>query len=151
MPKPMRQIAVSHRAVEISSVSHSAMEPIFVKHAPGEIRQGLPYEELERLIHHLGLSQQEAASLLLVSERTLSRRRREGRLTQAESDRLARLTRLLTETVDAFDGDREAAVAWLTTGKTLLGEETPLQYADTEPGFEAVRDMLGVIQYTMAA
>lgn len=124
---------------------------LFTSHAPSEIREGLPYAELERLVETLGLSQQEAAELLLVSERTLSRRRREGRLTQAESDRLARLARLLREAVDAFDGDLEAAVAWLTTEKTLLGGETPLQYADTEPGLRAVEDMLGVIQYNMAA
>jgi putative toxin-antitoxin system antitoxin component (TIGR02293 family) len=123
----------------------------FIQHAPGQIRQGLPYEELERLIQLLDLSQHEAAALLLISERTLSRRRREGRLTQAESDRLVRLTRLTEDATDAFDGDLETAVTWLRSEHTLLGGETPLQYADTAPGFEAVRDMLGVIQYTMAA
>lgn len=123
----------------------------FIQHTPGQIRQGLPYEELERLIQLLGLSHHEAAALLLVSERTLSRRRREGRLTQAEPDGLVRLTRLTEEATDAFDGNLQAAVTWLRTGKTLLGGETPLQYADTAPGFEAVQDMLGVIQYTMTS
>lgn len=123
----------------------------FTKHAPGDIRQGLRYEELERLVQLLGISQQETSTLLLISERTLARRRREGRLTQAESDRLVRLTGFAEEAVDAFDGDASAAIEWLTTEKTLLGGETPLKHADTEPGLQAARDMLGVIQYTMAA
>lgn len=123
----------------------------FTAHAPGEIRQGLRYGELERLVQVLGLSQQQISALLLVSDRTLARRRREGRLTQAESDRLVRFARLLEEAIDAFDGSVATAVEWLTTEKTLLGGESPLQHADTEPGLQAVRDMLGVVQYTMAA
>ena len=123
----------------------------FPHHPPTAIREGLPYDELVRVVELLGLSQHEAAALLLVSERTLSRRRREGRLTQAESDRLARLIQLIEEAADAFDGDVEAAVTWLTTGKTLLDGETPLTYADTAPGYDTVRDMLGVIRFTMPA
>ena len=125
--------------------------PRFAGHAPGAIRSGLPYQEVERLLRVLGLAQHEAATLLLISERTLARRRLTGRLTQAESDRLVRLLHLLDQTIEAFDQDLDAAVAWLTTEKTLLGGETPLQYADTIPGVRAVEDMLGVIEYTMAA
>lgn len=73
----------------------------------------------------LDLSQQEMADLLLISERTLARRRREGRFKQAESDRLMRLILLFSQTVEAFDGHTSEAVEWLTTPKTLLGDETP--------------------------
>lgn len=123
----------------------------FTRHAPSDIRQGLLYDELERFMELLGLTHREAADLLLTSERTLSRRRREGRLTQAESDRLVRLMHLAADAADAFDTDWDAAVEWLTTEKTLLDGETPLRHADTEPGLQAVRDMLGVIQHTMVA
>lgn len=123
----------------------------FVKHPPVEIRDGLPYDELDRFIRLLGLSAQEISELLLISERTLSRRRQEGRLPQAESDRFVRFSNLVEEAVEAFDGDVAAATEWLTTEKTVLESETPLKRADTEPGLQAVRDMLGVIQYTMAA
>lgn len=123
----------------------------FPRHDPEEVRTGLHYKELDQIVRILGLSQEEIAAFLLISERTLSRRRREGRLTQAESDRLIRLVQLLEETGEAFNGDMDAAVEWLSTEKTLLGGETPLRHADTEPGREAVRDMLGVIQYNMAA
>ena len=121
------------------------------RHAPREVREGLPFEELEELAEVLQLTQQEVAEWLLVSERTLGRRRRDGRLTQAESDRMVRMARLLEETEDAFDGDLSAAVEWLTTEKVLLDGETPLKHADTEPGLSAVRDMLGVIQFNVAA
>lgn len=121
------------------------------KHVPADVRSGLPYSELQRLISLLDLSQHEVASLLLVSERTLARRRREGRFTQAESDRVVRLNQLFNQAAEVFDGRIPAAVEWLTTPKTLLGGETPLQHADTEPGLAAVRDMLSVIQYNVAA
>ena len=121
------------------------------RYAPTDVRAGLPYDELHRLAALLNLSQNEMASLLLISERTLARRRREGRFTQAESDRLVRLIRLVRQATDAFDGHLPEAVAWLTTPKTLLADETPVQHADTEPGLADVRDMLSVIQYNMAA
>ena len=120
-------------------------------HAPTDVRAGLPYDELRRLAALLDLSQHEMASLLLISERTLARRRREGRFTQSESDRLVRLIRLVRQAADAFDGHVPEAVVWLTTPKTLLAGETPLQHADTEPGLADVRDMLSVIQYNVAA
>ncbi len=123
----------------------------FEKHDPQQIRVGLSYQELERFGALLGLSLQQVARLLLISERTLARRRHEGRLTQPESDRLVRLIRLSERAINAFDGHVESAVAWLTTSKALLGGETPLQHADTEPGRGAVEDMLAVIQYGTAA
>jgi putative toxin-antitoxin system antitoxin component (TIGR02293 family) len=123
----------------------------FSRFSPSEIRSGLSFHELEQVLRVLGLSHAEAASFLLISERTLARRRREGRLNQAESDRLVRISQLLDETRDAFDGDFDAAVEWLMSEKTLLRGETPLQHADTEPGYEAVREMLSVIQYNTAA
>lgn len=128
------------------------MEPALHRtYPPGQIRKGLPYDALEGLMGLLGLSLREIAGLLLISERTLARRRRQGHFTQAESDRLVRLRRLVEEAVDAFDGHREEAVEWLRMPKTLLSGETPLQHADTEPGLRAVEDMLSVIQYNVAA
>lgn len=120
-------------------------------HRPPEIREGLPVDEVDVLRAALKLSQAQVAALLLISERTLARRRVQGRLTQAESDRLVRLLRLVDDATEAFDGDREAAATWLTSPHALLQEETPFEHADTEPGLATVRDMLGVIQYTMAA
>lgn len=96
------------------------------------------------------MSKAEAAALLHVSERTLARRYTEGHLTHGESDRLVQLLRLVDDATDAFD-DRTSAAQWLTMPHQLLDGETPMEHADTEPGRLAVRDMLGVIQYTMAA
>lgn len=132
----------------------SAMPPSLptdVRYDPSAVRQGLPYRNLNHLVAALGLTLAEAAGLLLISERTLARRHAEGRLTQAESDRLVRLERLAADTVEAFDGHVAEAKEWLTTPKALLGGETPLRHADTEPGLRAVREMLAVIQHNVAA
>jgi putative toxin-antitoxin system antitoxin component (TIGR02293 family) len=126
------------------------MEAVAEKYAPTQVREGLSFKELEQLVNLLGLPLHEVAGLLLVSERTLSRRRQEGRFTQAESDRLVRLIHLVRQAIEAFD-NTESAIEWLTTPKTLLDGETPLKRADTQPGLQMVEDMLGVIQYTMPA
>jgi putative toxin-antitoxin system antitoxin component (TIGR02293 family) len=125
--------------------------PIDVHYEPSAVRQGLPYRTLHQFVTALGLTLADAAGLLLISERTLARRHAEGRLTQAESDRLVRLERLAADTVEAFDGHAAEAKEWLTTPKALLGGESPLRHADTEPGLRAVRQMLAVIQHNVAA
>ncbi len=125
--------------------------PTDVRYEPSAVRRGLPYRKLNALVAALGLTLADAAGLLLISERTLARRQSDGRLTQAESDRLVRLERLAADTLDAFDGHAAEAREWLTTPKTLLGGETPLRHADTEPGLRAVRQMLAVIQHNVAA
>ncbi|MGI9175043.1 MAG: type II RES/Xre toxin-antitoxin system antitoxin [Rhodothermales bacterium] len=123
----------------------------FPNYTSADVRAGLPYDAFRQFANLLDLTQQEAARLLFIPERTRVRRRHEGRFTQAESDRLVRLTQLIRQAADAFNGHLPEAVAWLTTPKTLLGDETPLQHADTEPGLADVRDMLSVIQYNAAA
>lgn len=115
------------------------------------VREGLPYEAYERLRSRLGLSARELAEMLSIPERTLQRRRQAGRLTKEESDRLLRLARIVGLALMVFEGDAERAVRWLTTPKTLLGGESPLARADTEPGTREVEDMLYAIEHTMPA
>ena len=119
--------------------------------SPGEIRAGLPYSDLTSVMEILSLTNEEAAEILLISTRTLARRRIEGRLTQEESDRLVRVRNLVEDAQNAFAGDLKCAVEWLKAEKTLLVGESPLKHADTEPGRKAVRDMLGVIRFNMVA
>jgi len=133
----------------VSTASPSSRE-VPAHFAPSAIRQGLPVDEVDLLREILTVSKAEAAALLYISERTLARRYTEGHLTQGESDRLVQLLRLVDDATDAFD-DRASAAEWLTMPHQRLDGETPLEHAGTEPGRQSVRDMLGVIQYTMAA
>lgn len=116
------------------------------------VREGIDLAALDAVRERLGLSQEIVERTLCVSARTLQRRRKgEQRLTPAESDRLWRLLHVFKLALAAFGGHEEAARTWLTTPKTLLGGETPLDRLDTEPGLREVEDMLTVIDETMAA
>lgn len=116
-----------------------------------EVREGLPYDALDALSQTLGLTQDVLTHVLGISERTLQRRRRSGRLSASESDRLWRMAHIYHRTLEAFDGQTDEAQAWLTTPKRALGGDTPIGHLDTEPGERMVEQMLATIEYTMPA
>ena len=116
-----------------------------------EIREGLPFERLQRLAERLALTQETLTRILGISERTLQRRRKSGRLSPEESDRVERLLRIWRLALRAFDDEEDEARAWLTTPKRALDDETPVEHLDTEPGARAVFEMLIVIDQTIPA
>ena len=123
--------------------------------APGtlvaSVRAGLPMQAFERLRELLKLPARELGAALSISERTLVRRREKGRLTPEESDRLLRLAQLAELALTVFEGDRQGAQRWLTEPKTLLGDEPPIQRADTQAGAREVEDMLYALEFGFAA
>ena len=81
----------------------------------------------------------------------MQRRRKGGRLSPPESDRLWRVEHAYRLALEAFDGHADEARRWLTTPKRALGGDTPVEHLDTEPGARAVEQMLAVIEHTMPA
>jgi putative toxin-antitoxin system antitoxin component (TIGR02293 family) len=116
-----------------------------------DIREGISFERLEQVADRLDLTQETLTRILGTSERTLQRRRREGRLNPAESDRFGRLERLCEMALRAFDENEEEARRWLTTPKRAFDGETPVEHLDTEPGARAAQEMLVVIDQTIPA
>lgn len=57
------------------------------------IRRGIPAAALDVLTRFTGLTQSELASAVGIPERTLARRKREGKLSSEESSKLLRLAR----------------------------------------------------------
>ncbi len=114
------------------------------------IREGLPAEALDWLKERLGLTAEELASVIHVSRRTMSRRKKEGRLRPDESERALRLIRLYRRAAEVLGGPEEAAV-WLREENFSLGRETPLEFADTEPGARQVERLLGQIEHGIPA
>ena len=64
------------------------------------------------------------SAAVAIPERTLARRKREGRLTSEESSRLVRLARAVTRGEDVFE-DLDAAVDWLKSPNASLGRRPP--------------------------
>ena len=114
--------------------------------AAERIVAGLPTQVLEDLQRDLHLTNREMADLVLVSPRTLARRKRETRLSPGESDRIYRLRRLFALAVRVL-GDAGEARQWMKEPNFALGEKTPLELARTAPGAELVERVLRQIEY----
>jgi putative toxin-antitoxin system antitoxin component (TIGR02293 family) len=81
-----------------------------------------------------------------VAERTLIRKIQEGRLTADQSERMARVARLLARAIEVL-GSKERALHWLKAPRSYFGGKPPLDFADTELGSQEVFNLLGRIEY----
>lgn len=119
-------------------------QPVTSQDAIAAIKAGLPYEAFEDLAASLGVGHSELARTISVSPRTLQRRKGEGRFQVDESDRLFRISRLMARATEVLGS---SAADWLTTPKRFLGGQTPLAFADTEPGAWEVMQALGRLEH----
>lgn len=110
------------------------------------IRAGVPFRAFESARQVVGLSGEEAGALLGIPRRTLARRRKEGRLTVEESDRLFRLAHVVSRAAEVF-GEREKAARWLRKPNRALGDVTPLSQLDTDAGTRQVEAVLGRLEH----
>jgi len=90
------------------------------------------------------------AACLCIPERTLARRKREGRLTTEESAKLVRLARVIERAEEVFEG-LDTGLDWLKSPNASLGGDTPLSLIDTDIGAESVMDTLGRIEHGVFA
>ena len=112
-----------------------------------KIRQGLPIALVVRLQELLGLTDEQAARLIGRSRSTYSRHRnQEKTLGVAEAERAVRYARLLALAAETF-GSLEDAAAWMQEPNLALGDDTPLEMAETDPGATMVRDLLLSVQH----
>lgn len=109
------------------------------------IRRGIPAAALDVLTRFTGLTQSELASAVGIPERTLARRKREGKLSSEESSKLLRLARAVARSEEVFE-DLDASIHWLKSANASLGGATPLSLLDTDIGAEGVMDTLGRIE-----
>ena len=110
------------------------------------LRVGLPVHELDDLQASLGVSMETLFPILGISKATLHRRKAEGRLDQAESDRVVRFARLMGKASEVLESE-EHARQWMTSPQFGLDGAVPLEYAETEVGAREVEDLLGRIEY----
>jgi putative toxin-antitoxin system antitoxin component (TIGR02293 family) len=109
------------------------------------IRGGLPYESLTSVIENLNVSTEQVAEVLDLPRRTLARRK-EGKLSAAESERVARLARVASRARDVFEDDAKA-MRWLTKPNRALGGNVPFSLLDTDVGAQAVEEELLRIEH----
>lgn len=110
------------------------------------VRKGLPAGRFEALRAFLDISATDFSAVVGITSSTLSRRRSRGYFDKDESERLLRLARIAFRAVDVMESP-EHARQWLTEPARALGGETPLHFADTEPGAREVERLLGRIEH----
>lgn len=113
------------------------------------IEKGFSWKTFERFLKNIDLPAEQIADIIGIPRRTLARRKVEGRLKADESDRLLRLARVFGSALDLFNGNRDAAVLFLTDVNMALGGVAPIDLARTQIGAEEVEQLVGRIQYGM--
>jgi putative toxin-antitoxin system antitoxin component (TIGR02293 family) len=111
------------------------------------VRKGFQYRVFERFLRNTALTLDLVVLLVAIPRRTLTRRKREGRFLPDESDRLLRAARLFGEALELFEGDREAATEWLTSGQLALGGATPLELASSDVGAREVERLIHRLEH----
>ena len=94
----------------------------------------------------LAISQEQLATLLRLTPRTLQRRLEQGRLELNESERLWELARLMSRAVEVLESET-GAVHCLKSPIQALGWKVPLELAQTTVGLREVENVLGRIEH----
>ncbi len=111
-----------------------------------QIDKGLPFAAFDRFLRNSGLTPEQLLDLVQIAPRTLMRRRQQGRLSPAESDRLVRAARVFARVLHLFGGDAAATVVWLTDAQRAFRGVTPLEMARTEVGAYEVERLIGQLE-----
>ncbi|MCP3944668.1 MAG: DUF2384 domain-containing protein [Desulfobacteraceae bacterium] len=110
------------------------------------IEKGLPTSNFTKIRNCLGLPDKDLAMYIRVPKSTLAIRKKAGKFSFEESERLYRIQRLYLKALDVF-GTVEMARKWLKEESYGLGDVSPLEYAKTEVGAREVENLLGRIEH----
>ena len=110
------------------------------------VRGGFPVQAAESLVERGRLSFAELEQLV-IPRRTLTHRKHgKERLSRDESDKLARVARVLAAADDTF-GQEATTDEWLRRPNRALGGTPPITLLDTDGGARLVEQVLGRLAY----
>lgn len=131
------------QATKISSLDLGSHNP---KELIPLLKKGLSTDLFSKVADCLSVSERQLADTVDITVSTLTRRKRTGRFTTAESERLYRLIRIYNRALEVLHSE-DSAQKWLTTPIKALGWEKPFDYAGTETGAREVESVLGRIEH----
>lgn len=124
-----------------------AAEPATPNEWVARIRSGLPAASALAFKAALNLTNEELASVLGVSPRTVARLNPgASSLDPVSGDRLVRSARLFAIAAEVLE-DAPAAAQWLKAPQRALGGGVPLELAQTDVGCRAVEALLGRMEH----
>lgn len=112
-----------------------------------EVERGFSFKILIRFQRNVDLPMKEIADWVQIPQTTLNRRREQGRLQPAESDRVLRASRVFGKALELFEGDRDATRRWLGKPQRALGGAIPMELAKTDLGAREVEDLVGRLEH----
>ena len=110
------------------------------------LEKGLPVSRFIRIRQSLNMPDKDLAKVIRLPKSTLAARKKKGKFSFEESERLYRVQRLLEKAIDVF-GNVEPARKWLKEKAYGLGNVSPLELAGTEVGAREVENLLGRIEH----
>jgi putative toxin-antitoxin system antitoxin component (TIGR02293 family) len=143
-----------HMTESQTPMSRAALKRIaeFARASPLEaherVQKGISLSEVIRFVDATELTQEEAANLLGVPVRTYQRWLTDPtkKLDSATGGRYYRTIKVIQHAATLL-GSMESALQWLRGGQRALGGRVPFELLGTDPGAEAVEDLLGRIEY----
>ncbi len=111
------------------------------------LRGGVPFVAILEFQEKSQLSIYRIADVVDLSNRTMARRKKNGRFSPTESERLFRLANIYERAVQKFDGDPAAAISWLDSPCRALGDVVPLDFAKSELGGREVENVIGRLEH----
>lgn len=112
-----------------------------------KVEAGFSFGALERLGKTTGLSLDRLRVAVRITPRTLTRRKKEKKLSPEESDRLVSVSRLLAQTFELFEGNTEAGMRWFQGPNRALNGQSPIEAAATETGAREVENLIGRLEH----
>lgn len=110
------------------------------------IRMGLPIRTLDVVLKKKLLEPSEIYALVAPRRTLAHRRERQKTLSPDQSDRLARVIRMLTRAEEAL-GSRTKAHRWMRKENRALGGRRPLDLLESDVGSRMVERVLGRIEH----
>ncbi len=107
---------------------------------------GLPAGVLEGLSTRYSISRDVVANVAGIARRTLARRMKDGTFSRIESDRLARIARVLVRAEDVLQTSQKAGT-WIQRPNRALAGRVPLEELSGDLGTESVMQLLGRIDH----
>ena len=123
-----------------------AAEPTTANEWAARIRSGLPAASALAFKAALDLTNEQLASVLGVSPRTVARLDARSHLDPVSGDRLVRSARLFAIAEEVME-EAQAAARWLKSPQRALGGAVPLELAQTDVGSRAVEALLGRMEH----
>lgn len=139
------------RKKNVQEFSYEAVDDKEILLIIEKIRNGISFQEFNRILLQTPFSLKDWAQYLQVSERTMQRNQKEKKVFQpVQSEKILELSMLYKFGVEVFGGS-EGFDAWLEAPSVALGGRRPKDLLDTRFGVELVKDAIGRIEHGVLA